>query len=125
MSVLEIIEQIKALPPDEREAVFALVEKIRTPVHAGPGRPASDEEFEKAANHVFKNYLGVLERLAKSAVEPRGTLGDFLSLWKRDPDDAKFADDLERANSRELPNPNPWDLPAHTPSSSSLRGEVM
>ena len=37
-----------------------------------------------------------------------GTLGDFLRLWKRDPDDEAFADDLERANSQELPNPNPW-----------------
>jgi antitoxin (DNA-binding transcriptional repressor) of toxin-antitoxin stability system len=40
--------------------------------------------------------------------EPHGTLGDFLRLWKRDPDDEAFADDLERANSQELPNPNPW-----------------
>jgi antitoxin (DNA-binding transcriptional repressor) of toxin-antitoxin stability system len=40
--------------------------------------------------------------------EPRGTLGDFLRLWRRDPDDTAFADDLERANSKELPNPNPW-----------------
>ncbi len=40
--------------------------------------------------------------------QPRGTLADFLRLWKRDPDDTTFADDLERANSKELPNPNPW-----------------
>ena len=40
--------------------------------------------------------------------EPRGTLGDFLRLWKPDCDDATFADDLERANSKELPNPNSW-----------------
>ena len=40
--------------------------------------------------------------------EPRGTLKDFLRLWRRDPGDATFADDLERANSKELPNPNPW-----------------
>jgi prevent-host-death family protein len=40
--------------------------------------------------------------------EPRGTLADFLRLWRRDPEDAAFADDLERANSKEVPNPNPW-----------------
>ncbi len=42
------------------------------------------------------------------AAEPRGTLGDFLRLWRSDSDDATFAGDLDRANSRELPNPNPW-----------------
>jgi antitoxin (DNA-binding transcriptional repressor) of toxin-antitoxin stability system len=46
--------------------------------------------------------------LRSIVAEPRGTLGDFLRLWSRDPGDATFADDLERANSRELPNPNPW-----------------
>jgi antitoxin (DNA-binding transcriptional repressor) of toxin-antitoxin stability system len=40
--------------------------------------------------------------------KPRGTLGDFLRLWKRDSDDATFADDLERANSKEIPGTNPW-----------------
>jgi antitoxin (DNA-binding transcriptional repressor) of toxin-antitoxin stability system len=40
--------------------------------------------------------------------EPHGTLEDFLRLWSRDPDDATFADDLERANSKELPILNPW-----------------
>jgi antitoxin (DNA-binding transcriptional repressor) of toxin-antitoxin stability system len=40
--------------------------------------------------------------------KPRGTLGDFLRVWKRDLEDAGFADDLERANSKELANPNPW-----------------
>jgi antitoxin (DNA-binding transcriptional repressor) of toxin-antitoxin stability system len=42
------------------------------------------------------------------APEPRGTLGDLLRVWRRDLDDATFTDDLERANSRELPDPNPW-----------------
>ena len=40
--------------------------------------------------------------------EPRGTLKDFLHLWVRDPDDGTFADDVERANSKEIPDPNPW-----------------
>ena len=65
MSVLEIIEQIKALPPGERDAVVAFVENLKTPAHPGPGRPASDGEFEKAATHVFQNYGDLLERLAK------------------------------------------------------------
>jgi hypothetical protein len=57
----------------------------------------------------------MIKKCNKSAAELRpipaetpGTLGDFLSLRKRDPYDAKFADDLERANSKELPDPNPW-----------------
>jgi hypothetical protein len=36
------------------------------------------------------------------------TLGDFLRLWTPDPDDETFADDLDQANSKELPSPNPW-----------------
>jgi len=40
--------------------------------------------------------------------EPCGTLEDLLRLWGRDPDDVTFSNDLERANSRELLNPNPW-----------------
>ena len=34
------------------------------------------------------------------AAEPRGTLGDFLRLWRSDSDDATFAGDLDRANWR-------------------------
>jgi antitoxin (DNA-binding transcriptional repressor) of toxin-antitoxin stability system len=40
--------------------------------------------------------------------EPRGTVGDLLRIWIRNPDDDAFADDLERANSRDLPDVNPW-----------------
>ena len=65
MSVLEIIEQIKALPPGERDAVVAFVENLKTQADLAPGRPASDGEFEEVANHVFQNYGGLLERLAK------------------------------------------------------------
>ncbi len=46
--------------------------------------------------------------LRPTTAKPRGTVGDFVRLWKRDPDDATFAADLERANSKELPDPNPW-----------------
>jgi len=35
--------------------------------------------------------------LCPIAAKPHGTLGDFLRLWERDPDDATSADDLERA----------------------------
>jgi antitoxin (DNA-binding transcriptional repressor) of toxin-antitoxin stability system len=40
--------------------------------------------------------------------EPRGTVGDFLRLWKPDVSDPTFAADLERADSKDLPDPNPW-----------------
>ena len=56
---------------------------------------------------ITKNNKPVAE-LRPIAAEPHGTLEDFLRLWKRDPGDDAFADDLERANSREFPNPNPW-----------------
>ena len=65
MGVLEIIEQIQALPPSELEVVVAFVESLKMQAHQAPGRSASDGEFEKAANHVFQNYGGLLERLAK------------------------------------------------------------
>jgi antitoxin (DNA-binding transcriptional repressor) of toxin-antitoxin stability system len=76
------------------------------------------------AARTFSDCLARVERLGDTLVitrndqpvaelgpvlpEARGTLGDFLSLWKRDPDDPAFADDLERANSKELPSANPW-----------------
>jgi len=37
-----------------------------------------------------------------------GTVADLLRLWRHDPEDPAFADDLEKANSKELPEPNPW-----------------
>ena len=63
MGVLEIIEQIQALPPSELEVVVAFVENLKTSTDAAPGQPASDGEFEDAANHVFQNYGDLLERL--------------------------------------------------------------
>jgi len=49
-----------------------------------------------------------IAELGPIVAEPSGTLEDFLRLWTPDPDDAAFAGDLERANSKELPGPNPW-----------------
>jgi hypothetical protein len=40
--------------------------------------------------------------------EPCGTVADLLHIWVRNPDDAEFANDLERANSAELPESSPW-----------------
>ncbi len=65
MSALEIIEQIKALPPKERDAVVAFVENLQIPGRPSPGRAANGEGFADAAHHVFENYGSLLERLAK------------------------------------------------------------
>jgi antitoxin (DNA-binding transcriptional repressor) of toxin-antitoxin stability system len=40
--------------------------------------------------------------------EPRGTVADLLRIWVRNPDDPDFAGDLDRANSKDIPEINPW-----------------
>jgi hypothetical protein len=65
MSALEMIEQIKSLPPEEPGVVAAFVENLKAPASPLPDRLANDDKFEEAANHVFENHGSLLERLAK------------------------------------------------------------
>jgi len=53
-----------------------------------------------------KNHRPVAELSPTS--RRHGTVADLLRLWRHDPEDPAFADDLEKANSKELPEPNPW-----------------
>jgi prevent-host-death family protein len=64
-------------------------------------------KYRKETIVITKSNKPVAE-LRPIAAEPRGTVGDFVRHWRLDPEDATFGDDLERANSKELPNPNPW-----------------
>jgi antitoxin (DNA-binding transcriptional repressor) of toxin-antitoxin stability system len=57
---------------------------------------------------ITKNKERVAE-LSPLIQERSGTIKDFLGLWIKDPEDISFADDLEKANSKEMPESNPWD----------------
>lgn len=57
---------------------------------------------------VTKNNKPVAE-IRPASVMKAGTLGNLLEIWKREPDDPDFAEDLEKANSGELPRVDKWD----------------
>lgn len=57
---------------------------------------------------VMKNNKPVAE-IRPTRVTKAGTLGDLFRVWKRDPGDPDFAEDLEKANSSELPRVDQWD----------------
>jgi antitoxin (DNA-binding transcriptional repressor) of toxin-antitoxin stability system len=57
---------------------------------------------------ITKSNKPVAELRPIASEEPCGTLGDLLRLWIRNPDDVTFADDLERANSKDIPESDPW-----------------
>jgi prevent-host-death family protein len=52
--------------------------------------------------------LRPIETKTKKTKKPKGTFADLLRIWKPDPNDPGFADDLERANSKDIAE-NPWD----------------
>ena len=66
MSALDIIEQIKALSPSERDEVKAWMNE-----HLGrePAEPkvktVSHEMFQRAEDHLFEHYGPLLEKLAQ------------------------------------------------------------
>ena len=62
MTVLELIEEIKRLPPEELRAVKLLVQAMEIAADQGP-KYVSDEEFEIASKSVFEKYDGLLRRL--------------------------------------------------------------
>ena len=65
MSATEIIEQIKTLPKDERQRVFAYVHRAGD-TSATPGvRFADDEEARQAGEAVVTQYPEVFRRLAE------------------------------------------------------------
>jgi hypothetical protein len=65
MSADEIIEQIKALPPSEREKVFAFFRELNTRADARVVRYMDDKTVTAAKEHVFATHEDLLRRLAQ------------------------------------------------------------
>ena len=61
MSAAEIIEQIRALPQEEREQV---VRFLREDAATNPGK-GRKKSFEEASEEVFSEYGDLLAKLAK------------------------------------------------------------
>lgn len=57
---------------------------------------------------ITRNRRAVAE-LSPISASSDGRLSDLLASWRPDTDDPGFADDLEAANSREMPERTPWD----------------
>lgn len=62
MSAVEVIEQIRALPREERARV---VEFVTTELANLRDEPVRKMSFEAASNEVFSEYGDLLSRLAK------------------------------------------------------------
>jgi hypothetical protein len=63
MSARDVIRQIEALPLNEQREVIAYLERVRS-----TKREESNPEpmgVDDAIEHVFKNYDGLLEKLAQ------------------------------------------------------------
>ena len=68
MSALEVIEQIKALPPAEKAQVVDFVRKMQAEMASETGKTihyASPDEVKLAGNRVVKQYESVFRRLAE------------------------------------------------------------
>jgi hypothetical protein len=66
MSVAELIEQIKALPPDELEVVRSFVlNGSEDSDEQQTIRYATDEQFDRAMDQVFTKHEELMRRLAE------------------------------------------------------------
>jgi len=65
MSAIEIIEQIKALPQEERREVFAFVRETEETRRQKEVRYVDDETFRRAADAVFEKHHELFRRLAE------------------------------------------------------------
>ncbi|MBI2947831.1 MAG: hypothetical protein HYY23_09290 [Verrucomicrobia bacterium] len=67
MSALEVIEQIKALPPEEKAQVVDFVRQLDGPAPEGSKeiRYASAEQVRVAGEEVLQQYEEVFRRLAQ------------------------------------------------------------
>jgi hypothetical protein len=65
MSAMEIIEQIKKLPPEDVRILreFLAEKPFNALNEVAPG--ADDKDFERVADEVFTRFDGLLRRLAK------------------------------------------------------------
>ncbi|HSH94869.1 MAG TPA: hypothetical protein VK968_12035 [Roseimicrobium sp.] len=64
MSAQEIIEQIKALPPQERAVVVDFVQHLDEPGAVKQG-PISESELHDAADRIFSRHDELFRKLAK------------------------------------------------------------
>jgi len=67
MSAAEIIEQIKALSPEERSEVIAFVRSTENDDAKTDGavRYSDDESFEAVADRVFEKHAELFKKLAE------------------------------------------------------------
>jgi hypothetical protein len=70
MSAKEIIEELKRLPESDRQKVREYLQVSQTvegtsQLSEDPAQYASDSEFEKAADEVFKKYDNLFRKLAQ------------------------------------------------------------
>ena len=66
MSALEIIEQIKALPPEEKAAVVDFVHRMEAALPQSSDMRSMDRRaFEDAAEKIFDRYDDLFRKLAQ------------------------------------------------------------
>jgi hypothetical protein len=65
MSAIEIIDEIKKLPPDEQRRVAVYLEELRKAGAKDPASAAVSVEFKRAADEVFKTNDELFRKLAK------------------------------------------------------------
>lgn len=64
MSAVEVIEQIKALPPHEQERVVEFVEKTKAAAGANNSRETT-AEFRAMVDQIFDRYDPLFRKLAE------------------------------------------------------------
>jgi hypothetical protein len=64
MSAAEIIEQIKALSPSEKEEVREFVQHLDLEKQTSDARTMDNPTFEKSAKAVFEKHSELLKKLA-------------------------------------------------------------
>ena len=62
MTAREVIDQIKALPPEERARVIDFIEEVRAQEHV---RYADQKNFEDAAAWTLKEHAELMRKLSQ------------------------------------------------------------
>lgn len=65
MSALEIIEQIKALPPEEKAEVVKFIQEMDHEATVPAVSYMGKTDFQKAKERVFAKHSELLDKLAK------------------------------------------------------------
>jgi len=64
MTAIEVIDQIKALAPDERAKVFGFLHQLETR-QVPSVEMADDKAFDEAAKWVFREHSDLMHRLSQ------------------------------------------------------------